>query len=145
MSKLLFCYGIYLHGNGLFLLNIYQLYLTLSEIISKLIGAYALLSGRCWAWTHFGQPLLSVCPDSGGSRSWFTLTGILMPQGAVLTGSNPPWRGEVHHLAPEATLSARTHLKKGLVPYSSGWWDGRQILITSKLHESTRRTFLTVA
>ena len=25
----------------------------------------------------------------------------------------------------------RTHLKKGLVPHSSGWWDGRQILFLS--------------
>ena len=24
-----------------------------------------------------------------------------------------------------------THLKKGLVPHSSGWWDGRQILLIS--------------
>ena len=30
------CYGIYQHGNGLFLLNIYQIYLTLREISSKL-------------------------------------------------------------------------------------------------------------
>ena len=27
---------------------------------------------------------------------------------------------------------ARTHLRKGFVPYSSGWWDGFQILKASK-------------
>ena len=39
---------------------------------------------------------------------------------------------------------ARTHLKKGLLPYSSGLWDRRQIPITSKPPNSTGRTFLIV-
>ena len=29
------CYGTYLHGNGLFLLNIYRLYLTLGDITPR--------------------------------------------------------------------------------------------------------------
>ena len=50
-------------------------------------------------------------------------------------GSNPPWRGYVYRLAlegecrrgPRHFWSRRTHLKKGLVPHSSGRWDVQQI------------------
>ena len=94
-----------------------------------------------------------VCPASSGSRSRFALTSILEPQRAVTPGSNPPWRGLVHRLEPEATFLGecrRSHFwecrpclgvwamalrldppKKGLVPYPSGWSDGRQIPIWS--------------
>ena len=58
------CYGTYLHGNGLFLLNIYRLYSKLAEITSKLSGAYALLSGWRWGGTHFGRPRFI------GARIW---------------------------------------------------------------------------
>ena len=50
------CYGTYLHGNGLFLLNIYRLNLTHGETAFKQSGPYAILSGRRWAGTHFGWP-----------------------------------------------------------------------------------------
>ena len=47
-----------------------------------------------------------VCLGSSGRQSRFALTDILKPHGAVLPGSNPPWRGYVHRLAtgPEAFL-----------------------------------------
>ena len=32
----------------------------------------------------------------------------------------------------EQQLCTRTHLKNSLVPHSSGWWDGRQILLMSQ-------------
>ena len=45
-----------------------------------------------------------VCPSSSSSRPRFALTGIPDPQGAVASGSNTPWRGQVHCLAPESPL-----------------------------------------
>ena len=106
-----------------------------------------------------------VCLGSSGSRSRFALISILEPQETVPSGSNSPWGAKfivwrrrrsflgepdraqgileplgVSRLRP----CARTRLKKGLVPHSSDWWDMRQIPITSKLHDSTWRTFLTV-
>ena len=88
-SRLISCCGIFLHGNGLFVLNRYRIYLTLGVITSKQSGAYALLSGRRWAGTHFSRPhfigawIWSVCPGSRSSRSRFTFTGILKTQKAV--------------------------------------------------------------
>ena len=78
------------------------------------------------------------------------LTGILEPQGAIPSGSKPPWRGGLG-LSPGAwgaplygngdsaqgifgaagrvlaTALCPDPPKKGLVPHSSGWWDGWQI------------------
>ena len=74
---------------------------------------------------------------------------LIWPQEAVPPGFNPLRRGWVYRPAPEAPLlrgiptgseaflempgacglrpCAWPHPKKGLVPYSSGWWDGGQI------------------
>ena len=45
-----------------------------------------------------------MCTGCGGSRSWCTLTCILEPQRAILPGSNPPWKGWIYYMAPEAPL-----------------------------------------
>ena len=86
----------------------------------------------------------------GGFRSDVSCHWMyLWPQGAVPPGFNPLWRGWVYRLAPEAPLlrgmptgseaflempgacgirpCTWPHPKKGLVPNSSGWWDGGQI------------------
>ena len=106
-----------------------------------------------------------VCSGSSGSRSKSTLTGILEPQEAappvltLLGGSGfvawrmgcffiVKWRrGSRHFWSCWACLGYGLHLdppKKGLVPHSSSCSDVRQIPITSKLPDSTGRTFLTV-
>ena len=41
-----------------------------TNITSKLSGAYALLSGRRWAWTHFSRPR-SIGAPIWSSVSWF--------------------------------------------------------------------------
>ena len=139
LSCLLF-HGTYLHGNRQFCLNIYRLYLKLEEKNSKQSGAYALLFGRCWAGAHLGRLRFF------GARIWSGVSWFLWQSVEVRLdrypratrsrppGSNPPWRGYVHRLAPEAPLywrmptepeefwgmlgmsglrpCARTHLKK---------------------------------
>ena len=68
-------------------------------IFSQQSGVYALLSGRCWAGIHFGQPCWSVhwsgrvCPGSSSSQLRCALAGIIEPQGAILPGSYPLRRG----------------------------------------------------
>ena len=75
----------------------------------------------------------------------------LKHQETVLPGSNPHRRGQVYRLAHETPLfrgvghfwNCRTrlrycpvpftHVKKGLVSHSSGWWDGRQIPLVAKV------------
>ena len=124
-------------------------------------GANALLSERRWAATYFGRACWSVyvsgrmCPGSSGNWPRCSLTRILESQRTVSLGTNPPWRGYVYRLALEALLlgrmstgpvaffeppgvsrlrpCTRPHLKKkGLVSYSSGWWDIRQIPTSSE-------------
>ena len=106
-----------------------------------------------------------VCPISSGSRSRFALTGILEPQGVVPQALNLlggvrfiAWRLRRPFLGNAdgargifenaggvwATALRPDPPKKNLVPYSSGWWDGRQLPITSKLPDITGRTLLTV-
>ena len=94
---LIHCYDTYLHVNGLF--NIYQLYLTLEEISSKLSRAYALLFWRRWSGTHFGRPRFI------GARIWSGVTcfqwqsvGVRLNRhprvsGGRPPGSNPLWKG----------------------------------------------------
>ena len=77
---------------------------------------------------------------------------FLEPQGAILPGFNPPWRGQVYCQVLEAPLSrgmlmrpkaflelsgvsglrpcAWTHQKNGLLPHSSIRWDIRQISLS---------------
>ena len=45
-----------------------------------------------------------VCPGSNDSWSRCAFTGILVPQMVVPPSSNPPWRGQLHWLAPEVPL-----------------------------------------
>ena len=119
---------------------------------SRLGGAGLGRTSVCHAWSVRGSD--QVCSCSADSRSRLALTGILERQGVVSPGFYHPWRGYVHRLAPEQPLfrgmptgpdaflgmpgvsrlphCARTNLKKSLVPYSSGLWDGRQIQTTSK-------------
>ena len=107
------------------------------------LRSVALVGTLIWSAHWYGR----VCPSSSCSRWRCALTGILEPQGAVPLGSNPPGRGYVFRLAPEAPIlkrilmgpeafleptgvpgqrpCARIHLKKGLVPHSSGRWDER--------------------
>ena len=131
------------------------------KITSKQSGAYALLSGGRCAGTHSGRAAFYRCvvlvgfvlvpvavsrgspgPASSSLRGPF-------PQALILLGGVGfiAWRLRQHFIlgmptGPEAFVgipglsglrpSAWTHLKS-LVPYSSGWWDGRQIPIISKL------------
>ena len=95
------CYGNFLHGNRLFLLNIYRLYLILGEIISKQSGAYALLSGRRWAGTHFARARFIGSRICSGV-SWFQRQSIEVRfdrhprvSGCRPPGSNPHWGGVV--------------------------------------------------
>ena len=66
-----------------------------------------------WAGTHLSKPCLAVhgsgwlCSGSAGSRLRWALTGNLEPQRVVLSGFNPPWRGYVYRLVPEAPLFRR--------------------------------------
>ena len=46
--------------------------------------------------------------------------------------------------ACELQPCARTHLKKGLVPHSSGWWDGGQIPSSLVFIGALRRSFLSL-
>ena len=113
------------------------------SVATSFIGTH--FDRLCWAYTD----LVGCVLVSGGSRLRCALTGILESQGAVPLDSNPPWRGWVHRPAPEAPFfrgtptgpkalleplgasglqpSARTRLKKRLVPHSSGRWDCRRI------------------
>ena len=86
----------------------------------------------------------------GGSGQMCLVTGCTSGlRGAVPPGFNPLRRGWVYRPAPEAPIlrgmptgseaflempgvcglrsCTWPHLKKGLVPYSSVWWDGGQI------------------
>ena len=147
-KHILFC--TYLHGNGQFLLNIYQLYLTLWKITSKQSGVYSLLFGRRRDGTHFGRSRLSVrgsgrvCPGSRGSWRRFTLTGTLEAQGAVLQALtlfkgvrfiawHPFWRecrrDPRHFWECRACLyyspaPGPTWRRPCAIP-PTGWWDGR--------------------
>ena len=109
-------YGTYLHGNGLFLMNIYRLYLTHAEIISKPNGSYAQLSGRCWAGTYFGRARFIGLQNWSG-MSWFQWQSVEVrldrhprasegrPQGFNFLGgtTTPRFRGgryTTHWIAP---------------------------------------------
>ena len=95
--------------------------------------------------THFGRPW---CQQHGSGRVCLVTGHTLSlrgpsPQALTLLGGVyclvpgvPLFRGMLV-AGPEAFLEplgasglwpcARTHLKKGLVLHSSGWWDGQQI------------------
>ena len=75
-------YGAYLHGNGLFRLNIYPLYLTLGEIISK-------QTGRRWAGTHFGWPRFI------GGRIWSAVSWFQW-QSVEVRFDRHPWASGGH-------------------------------------------------
>ena len=89
-------------------------------------------------------------PDMGTEKSAFMSRelrlALLKPQGAFHQNTNPLWRGRFiawhlrHLFLGECQLGPRyfwsmsglqhcsqTHLKKGLVPHSSCWWDIWQI------------------
>ena len=107
-----------------------------------------------WAGTHLSRPCWSIdgsdrmCSGLVGSRTRCPLTSILEPQEAVpqaLTllgeGEFITWhqrhpflkecrRGPMHFGAVErvwGTVLSLDPPKKGLMPYSSGWWNVRRI------------------
>ena len=129
--------------NSFFLINTNPILLSLRLCPSAGLG-HTLVC--CVGWVQgSGQ----VCRGFPGSWSRCTLSGILEPQGAIPPGSYPSWGGWVYCLASEAPLfrrmltgvkafleslgvselwpCAQTHLKKSLVPHSSGRWVIRQI------------------
>ena len=94
-SPHIYCYGTYLHGLGSLLLNLYRLYLTLGEITSKQNGAYAVLSGRRWAGTHFGRPRFI------GARIWSGVSWFQLQSADVrLDRHLPPSAGRLPRLWP---------------------------------------------
>ena len=136
----------------------YRLYLIFGEITFKQDGAKAQLSERRWAGTRFGR-LRFIGARIWSGVSWFQRQSVEVcldwhtrASGVVPPGSNPlerakyitrhlrrPFLGECrwgprHFWECQACLGygpASDPPKNGLVPYSSGWWDGRKIPITS--------------
>ena len=58
----------------------------------KMNGAYALLSGRCWAWTHFGRQRFD------DARIW---SGVLA---RLAVGRRAPWRASSSFRGPSSRL-----------------------------------------
>ena len=108
---------------------------------SAVFGHTQMWLGVCWFRWQSVEMLLDQNPQALSGRP---------------PGSNTLWRGRINHLAHVAPLfrrlSARseafleplsssgllpcgwTHLKKGIVLLSSGWWDGRKIPRDQSLH-----------
>ena len=100
------------------------------------IGSYQVIPLSSW-WDTLRPAVVSAARIwSGVTHPWTNL----YPQGAVFWGIRfIDWHLRGRPTGPKAFLGMlgaswlrpcnRTHLKNGLVPHSSRWWDGRQILL----------------